>query len=244
MIDIHAHLLPNVDDGSQDIETSRELLINALNEGITDICLTPHFCRVDNYVLKKEAIIKRFLEFKKQVNDIKINLYLGNEIMIERNIDKILEEKKLITLNNSNYVLVEFPFDKYLLEYDDYLYDIQSLGLKIIIAHPERYQFIDLDLINKWLKEGYYLQANSFSFEVKEKRSLLYKLIENGQLHLIASDAHSIYRPSTLKSAYDTIARKFNEETANLLMYTNPYNVINNKEIIRPNKVKKKLLNL
>lgn len=241
MIDIHTHLLPSVDDGSDSLKTSRKLLTDALNDGITDICLTPHFCRIDNYTYKKEAITNLFNDFKKQVQDININLYLGNELMIEQNLDKLLENNELCTINNSNYVLIEFPFDKYKDDYNEYLYNIKSLGLKIIIAHPERYNFINDEIIDNWIHSGYYLQANSSSFDVREKRKLLYKLIENGQLHLVASDAHNINRPSLLSETYELICHKFNEETANTLFNTNPYNVLNNIGIIKPEKVKKRL---
>lgn len=241
MIDIHTHILPLADDGSNSLEKSRELLVNALKDGITDICLTPHFCRMDDFVLKKQEIELRFNEFKKQVQDININLYLGNELMIEHNLDELLEKGELCTINNSKYVLIEFPFNEYKLDYDEYLYNISSLGLKIIIAHPERYSYTNDELIDKWLKQGYYMQANAMSFSVKEKRKLLYKMIEKGQLHLVASDAHGLNRPALLKETYDLIAHKFNEETANQLFNTNPKNVLNNVTIIKPLKVKKRL---
>lgn len=241
MIDIHTHILPLVDDGSNNLETSRKLLIDAYNDGISDICLTPHFCRMDNYTLKKDAITKHFNEFKKQVSDIKVNLYLGNELMIEHNLDELLEDNELCTINNSNYVLIEFPFDDYKNDYNEYLYNIRMLGLKIIIAHPERYNFISNELIDYWLNNGYYMQANASSFKVKEKRKLLYKLIENGKLHIVASDAHSIHRPSLLSETYKLISHKFDMETADILFNTNPYNVLNNINIIKPKKIKKKL---
>lgn len=241
MIDIHTHILPSVDDGSKNIEISRKLLIDAHNDGITDICLTPHFCRMDNYTYKKEYITNLFNEFKKQVKDININLYLGNELMIEHNLDELLEQKQLCTINNSNYVLIEFPFDDYKTDYNEYLYNIRMLGLKIIIAHPERYNFINDEIIDYWLNNGYYLQANSSSFNIREKRKFLYKLIENGYLHIIASDAHSINRPSLLSETYKLISNKFNKETADILFNSNPYNVLNNIDIIKPKKVKKKL---
>lgn len=241
MIDIHTHILPSVDDGSQSIEMSRKLLIDAHNDGITDICLTPHFCRMDNYTYKKEYITNLFNDFKKQVKDININLYLGNELMIEHSLDELLEQKQLCTINNSNYVLIEFPFDNYKTDYNEYLYNIRMLGLKIIIAHPERYNFINDEIIDYWLNNGYYLQANSSSFNIREKRKLLYKLIENGYLHVIASDAHSINRPSLLSETYKLISNKFNKETADILFNINPYNILNNIDIIKPKRVKKKL---
>ena len=241
MIDIHTHLLPCVDDGSQSLEESRNLLQQAIEDGITDICLTPHFCRIDEFIYKKEYISNKFNEFKESCSDLKINLYLGNEIMIERNIDTLIENNELCTINDSKYVLIEFPFNEYKDEYDEYLYDISSLGLKVIIAHPERYRFINEELIDKWLSNGYILQANASSFEIKDRKKLLFKLIEEGKLSLVSSDAHSEHRPALLKDAYELIKHKFNQEVADTLFNVNPYNILNNETIIKLNKTKKKL---
>lgn len=241
MIDIHSHLLPSVDDGSKSLEETINLIKLAIQDGVSDICITPHFCRVDNYVVKKEELITKFNDLKEACKDLKINLYLGNELMIEQNLDLLLENDELCTLNNSKYVLVEFPFNKYKEEYNDYLYDISSLDLKIIIAHPERYDFISDELIDRWLHNGYLLQANANSFKDNQKKKLLFKLIENGKLSFVASDAHNTHRNTVMSDIYELIAHKFNDETAETLFNTNPKHVLNNESIIKLNKVKKRL---
>ena len=241
MIDIHTHLLPSVDDGSSDLNETRLLLETAIKDGTKDIVLTPHFCRMDNYVCRRKDLLLKFNNLKSQVKDLNINLYLGNELMIEQNLDTLLENNELLTINNSHYVLVEFPFDEYKKEYDEYLYNISSLGLKIIIAHPERYSYINENLINSWLKNKYCLQANARSFVRKDRKKLLFKLIQNGQLHIIASDAHNEYRPPVLSDTYKLISKKFNTQTAEILFNTNPYNVLNDIDLITLPKQKQRL---
>lgn len=244
MIDIHTHLLPCVDDGSSSIEETIELINKAIKDGISDICLTPHFSRVDEYLYLKDELLERFISLKLKTIDLNINIYLGNEIMIERGIDELLEKEKLSTINNSKYVLIEFPLNTYKKEYDDYLYDIKALGLKIIIAHPERYSFINDKLINEWLNNGYYLQANASSLKRKDTRKVLYKLISEGKVFLFASDVHGKNRPSFLKEAYELIEKKYNKELADILFCTNPKNVINDLKLVKPIIVKKKRLTL
>lgn len=232
MIDIHNHILPLVDDGSNSLELSRKLLMGAYNEGISDVCITPHFARVFDLHVYSDELEERFLEFKKQVKDIKVNLYLGNELFIDKEMDKLLLEKKVLSLNNSKYVLIEFPFDRYDDDFDEYLYNI-SLDYKIIIAHPERYDYVlkNHKFVDRWLHEGYYLQANQSSLFNFRQKHLIYKLIEDNQLSFIASDAHNASRPLSLKNSYEVVKKKFDKQVADILMNVNPMCVLNNTDL-------------
>lgn len=244
MIDIHNHILPGVDDGSKSQDISRVLLIDAINEGISDICITPHYSRIDNFVLHKKELLNRFNEFKQANSDLNINLYLGNELLINKDLDILLKNDELCSLNGSRYVLVEFPFDRYKSEYDEYLLNITYLGYRIIIAHPERYDYV-LDkpekYIDRWIDAGYYLQSNQSSFFYQKRKRFLFDLIESQKLHFIASDAHSEHRPLTLIDGYELVRRKFNEEVADILFVKNPENVIKDRDIINLPKTKKRL---
>ena len=242
MIDIHNHLIPNIDDGSDSLELSRNLLKEAIEEGITDVLITPHYMPKGEYRVKRNELIKLFNEFKSACADLKINLYLGNELFIDSELDELIENNEVCTMNDSDYVLIEFPFTNYKDDYDEYLYNV-SLSKKVIIAHPERYKYVqdNHDFVRRWLSNGYYLQANqTFRFSKTEKK-VVFDLIEKGKLHFISSDAHSEYRPLHLKNCYELIERKFSKETADLLMDINPLSVINNKRVKRVPAIKKHL---
>ena len=242
MIDIHNHLIPNIDDGSDSLELSRNLLKEAIEEDITDVLITPHYMPKGEYRVKRNELLKLFNEFKSACADLKINLYLGNELFIDSSLDQLIESKQVCSLNNSDYILVEFPFTEYKDDYDEYLYNI-SLTHKVIIAHPERYDYVisDHNFVDRWLRNGYYSQSNqTFRFNKVEKK-VVYDLIEKGRLSFIASDAHSVYRPVHLKSCYELIEKKFSKETADLLMNVNPLRVIENKAIKKVPPVKKRL---
>ena len=73
MIDIHNHLIPNIDDGSDSLELSRSLLKDAIEEGITHVCITPHFMKHGPYKVERDELIKLFYQFKENVKDLKIN---------------------------------------------------------------------------------------------------------------------------------------------------------------------------
>lgn len=242
MIDIHNHIIPNVDDGSDSLELSRQLLIDAIEEEITDVCITPHFMKHGPYKLRKKELTFVFEEFKKNVADLEVNLYLGNELYIDRELDDLLMNNQICSLNDSRYVLVEFPFEEYKSEYDEYLYNV-SLNYRIIIAHPERYRYVkrDPEFVDRWITNGYVLQSNSSSFYSKDTKRVIFELIEKGKLTFIASDAHNEYRPLTLIDAYDQVARKFSEETAELLMNVNPRRVLEDKPLRRVHPIRKRL---
>ena len=113
-IDIHSHLLPGVDDGSQTIEDSLYLIKKAIEDGIEYIVLTPHYIKNGEFRLKRNEIAKRYQEFKQIVldNNLDIKLLLGNELYIHQDLDEMILNKEVCSLTNTSYVLVEFTFDK------------------------------------------------------------------------------------------------------------------------------------
>ena len=238
MIDIHSHLVPGVDDGSQSIEESLALLKQAEEDGITELITTPHFMKNGQFRIRASELVKRFNELK-QAYQGSVKLHLGNELYIHPELPELLEQGDILTLAESKTILVEFPFQSYKNEYDEILYEL-SLKYRIIIAHPERYQYVqeDPNFCLQWLKEGYYLQANQSSLFKKETKKVLLPMIEHGFISFIASDAHNKYRTCTLGSAQDFISEKYGVDAAFLLMEKNPKKVLNN-EIIQKYQGKK-----
>ena len=243
MIDIHCHILPNVDDGCSSIRETRKLLENAINEGVSDVLITPHFSRNDDFIKKSKELLDIFNDVKRECSDLNINLYLGNELMIDKDLDELLISHELLSLNDTNYVLVEFPFEDYKDEYDEYLYNLSISGYKVIIAHPERYKWVmdDYSYIDKWINADYYIQCNVTSLNVWKQRSLMHKMIERQNVHFIASDAHGENRPLSLIKGYEMIRNKFNENVANVLFEDNPRRLLNNEEIVNVDKCKRRL---
>lgn len=201
MFDIHTHILPCIDDGSESIEESINMLEDAIKQGITDIIFTPHFdtyqnkCNLDtNYQLE-------FDNFKKEVEkrNLKINLYLGNEIYYTKGVYQFLRNKKIFPLGNSNKVLVEFSYEKFRHNIEDVIYEFYVEGYQTIIAHAERYNYSNLKLIKKWKEKGALIQVNASSFYGDKKRKkLAVKLLKHNLIDYIASDIHS-FRKNNIK---------------------------------------------
>ena len=241
MIDIHNHLVPGVDDGSDSLETSRKLIERAIQDGITDILTTPHFIKGNKADIERQEMLGRFEQLKEDVKDLKINLYLGNELYIDYQLDELLMEKRISSLNDSRFVLVEFPFTRYEDEYDEYLYNI-SLNYEIIIAHPERYEYVqkDLKFTDRWLENNYYLQVNQDSFFASDRKKTVLKMVEEGLVSMVASDGHNLHRPVVLKDCYEFVRKKFSKDIADKLFEINPRHIINDEEIEKVDKCRKR----
>ena len=230
MIDIHTHILPKVDDGSQSLEESLELLKGAAKEGTTDLIITCHYDKEGYYHKKRAELLDRFALFREQAADIPVELYLGNELYIHRDLARDLINGTCSPLADSHYVLVEFPFESYSEDYDDILYDIKRAGYQIIIAHPERYESVqdDEDFCERWLEEGYLLQSNVSS--LKHHKRTMDTLLSNKWISFMASDGHNLRRPILMKDGYDYIKRKYGPQRAQDLFVINPMRVIRNEE--------------
>ena len=192
MIDIHAHILPAADDGSKDLSQSLEMLFEEERQGVTDIVLTPHY-RAD-YLTDKDELTAKFEELKKAAaeNGVKSRLYLGQEIFVFDGIVDLLKQGKVLPINGTNYVLIEFSAVKYA-DIPETVYTLSTKGYLPIVAHLERYAYADLDVAREVKETGGLIQVNAGSFCGKLKR--LYKrkvreLIKDGLVDFVASDVH------------------------------------------------------
>ena len=210
MIDIHTHVIPNVDDGSPNLETSLEMIKHEISIGVDTIYCTPHHI-YHRYEKSVEEIKKAFQTLKEAVEKEKlpIKLYLGQEICYTHREDILgmLKAGKLLTLNNTNRVLLEFSFTREPEDLLDILYNFSINGYEVIIAHIERYECISYDKVVALINEGAKIQINSNSYlgltTWKEKR-FVKKLLKKGLVDYVASDTHS-FRPSTLDKSYKKI---------------------------------------
>ena len=241
MIDIHSHLIPGVDDGSQSFEESLFLLKQAEQDGVTELITTPHFMKNGEFRMKAPELVQRFNELK-QAYKGPIKLHLGNELYIHPDLPELLEKGEVLTLAESETILVEFPFQNYRDEYDEILYEL-SLKYRIIIAHPERYRYVqeDPNFCLRWLNEGYLLQANQNSLFKKETKKVLVPMIEHGFISFAASDAHNEHRPCVLSEAREFLAEEFGEQFAVQLTQETPEKILKNEPIVQEyREIKKK----
>ena len=210
MVDIHTHVIPNVDDGSPSLNESINMIKHEISIGVDTIYCTPHHI-YKRYEKSAEEIKSQFELLKKEVEkeNLPINLYLGQEICYSHREDqiKMLKEGELLTLNNTNRVLLEFSFTREPEDVLDVIYNFNVNGYEVIIAHVERYEWMTIDKVKALKSEGALIQINSNSYlgmtSWKEKR-ITRKLLKLGLVDFVASDTHS-FRPSTLDKSYKKI---------------------------------------
>jgi protein-tyrosine phosphatase len=212
MKDIHTHIIPFVDDGSPDLETSVNMIKHEIDIGVTEIICTPHHI-YHRYEATVKVIKERFNFLKEEVErlNLPIKLYLGQEICYSHREDIIamLKKGELLTLNNTNRVLLEFSFTREPEDILDIIYNFNVNGYEVIIAHVERYEWMDYNKVLALRNEGALIQINSNSYlgltTWSEKR-FVKKLLKHNLVDFVASDTHS-FRPSTLDKSYKKIKK-------------------------------------
>ena len=230
MIDIHTHLLFGVDDGSVNLEESINQINKAYENGIKAIVLTPHYIEDSKYSSNLENNKKIFNILKSKITNVE--LFLGNECYITDDLLKLLKEKKITTINNSKYLLVEFPRMGKLLNLEEKLQTLINNDIIPIICHPERYSIYKenpkniVNLINL----GCLIQINAFSllklYGSDAKKTAMY-FLKNEYVDFIATDIHDRDFYSSIKK----LKKITNEEYFKKITITNPLKVINNEDI-------------
>lgn len=225
MIDIHSHIIPNVDDGSTSMDASINLLKDAIKEGITDIICTPHYRKM-MFETSIDEIKEQFnnLVIEAKRNDLDVNLYLGQEIYIRRPsaLRDYKNNNRLMTLNNSDWLLLEFSYTNDI-DISEVVFNAKLDGYNSIIAHIERYQYVDINQAIEIKSSGALIQVNASSINGKygfaTKRRVM-KLIKNNLVDFVASDIHQT-RENGMAKAYNKIVKKFGLEVANKLFKEN-----------------------
>ncbi len=239
MTDIHCHIIHGVDDGSYDIEESLKMAQLAADGGTEIIVATPH-CNSEIYPNYWDADLKnRFMQLRNRISSEKIpvKLCLGHEILADGNFIELLKKGNLLTLNNSRYPLVEFDFLEHSESVFSKLEKLIAEGFVPIVAHPERYAFVneDIDAVFMLKRIGCLLQINrgsirgSFGRQIEETANVI---LENELADFIASDAHSPYMRTTyLADIHEFISETYSMDYARLLLSDNPNRVLQNKKI-------------
>ncbi len=197
MRDLHCHLLFGVDDGAKTFEQTKELLHQAYQNGITDIMFTPHYVPDSRFVSNKNnnlSIIKPIRKYAKE--QYNINVFLGNEVFISKNILSLYKEGEISTLNDSRYMLIEIPMFNKINSLKSIIFELTSNGIIPILAHPERYvsYYKDFDFFFELKNMGVLLQINYASLVGtygRKARNMAKKLLKLNLVDFVGSDIHS-----------------------------------------------------
>ena len=228
MIDIHTHVLPFVDDGCASLEESVALVSELFNKGVTDIVCTPHYS--GKFKATKSDITENILKLSNVLKEkgIDVNLYYGREVFMGRTALKEMQPFSEFTLNGTDFALIEFSFNDFT-EICEYVYSLVLKGIKPIVAHFERYTYADLNTALEVKRIGGHVSINAsslFPFNSNRRRAL--RLLNNGVVDFIASDAH-FGRKIAMDKAYNMVKRKFGERGADVLFNLNAELIIKGK---------------
>ena len=231
MIDLHCHILPGLDDGSESSSMTVEMARLAVKTGTTDIVCTPH-CRSSDRTLPRR--IDEICQLTSRMNlllrecGVELNLYPGMELLCRDGLLELLESEDVLTLAGSRYLLIEFDFDAPLSRMETAIDLVTDFRLRPVIAHPERYTAVQRDprRLDVWFRRSCLIQVNKGSilgrFGPRAEAAADW-ILGNGLAHLVASDAHRPDRRTPwLAEAYEAVAERLGQADARFLFEIGP----------------------
>lgn len=194
-IDIHSHLLPGIDDGAKDEKTVIALVERLKQQGIDEVCLTPHFYSNHDQLSEFIEQRKNTLDKVKHIFEAKNLKYcVGTEVLLSRNIfsNESLDE---LCFKNTRYMLVEIPVSikkqRTLEQYINKLF--ANYSITPVIAHVERYRWLFNYKGLVWLNDiGCHVQFDNAALLKRRDRKKILQFIDLGLIHLCGSDAHDL----------------------------------------------------
>ena len=237
-LDIHCHILPGVDDGSKNMDMSMAMLDHAYNEGIRAIILTPHYH--GGYVETDSSIIdETYRDLKahlfKQHPDMK--LFIGHEIYYYPSVHEWIEEGRVHTLADSNYVLLEFSTRVEKRELLEAVQNMCNHGYYPVLAHVERYDCLvrEPSFVGELIDNGAYIQINTRSVTGEDGmriRHFIKRLLKEEWVHFLGTDAHSMgRRKPDIAECAQLVIKKYGEEYASKILYANAVNIVNDEPL-------------
>lgn len=235
MIDIHSHILPNVDDGARDLAESLAMAHLAVADGLTHLFATPH--HRDYTSLSRLEVVQRVVQLQGELDKAGVALTLlpGHEVRLYDDMFADWDNNLAGPLGHSMYVLAEPLFTHYDKHTDAMLFELFDRGYIPIMAHPERIRPIqeNLALIEPFLARGGLTQITATSLTGTgdwRGKQTAETMLRNGMVHIIASDAHhSYHRTPVLAAARDLAAVIVGLEEATAMVSSRPMAVVNNE---------------
>ena len=238
MIDLHCHMLPAIDDGARDLDTALEMARISLDDGIDLTACTPH---IYPGIYHNDAVkIRHAVDvFRRQLDEAEIALQItdGADIQVVPELTERLEAGVFPTLNASRYFLLEPPHHSLPPRFTEAIFQVLACGLVPVITHPERLTWLVTEhyhLFVEAVKQGAWLQVTAGSLTGRFGNRARYwgqRMLEDGLVHILATDAHSIgQRPPLLHEGVDAAAKWVGAEEAERLVNERPRGIIDNAE--------------
>ena len=213
MIDIHSHILPAIDDGSQSVEESLELMEISYKQGVKVMVATPHFYAEKDH---PEDFFARRDAAEAKLYEAMFSEYLYPKLMVGAEVayyDGIARSDILsrLCIRGTDVLLLEMPFRHWSKKVISDVIDIQKVtGLQVVIAHIHRYvQFQERGVLENFLEQGIWIQSNADAFISKHTVKQALNMLEKNQIHVLGSDCHNLEsrRPDMHEAAEIIVAK-------------------------------------
>jgi protein-tyrosine phosphatase len=233
LIDLHSHLLPGVDDGAPDLSTSLDMARMAVSDGIEVMACTPHFMpglydnEADDIRTRVAALNQKLIE-----EEINLALVVGCDAHIRPDFITCLRTNTLLRLHDSRYVLFEPSHVTAPPRLDEFMFNILMAGFVPILTHPERFRWIEgnYKIFQTLVESGVWMQVTAGSLTGHFGKRAHYwgqKMLAEGLVHIIASDAHDTSRrPPLMSEAFQVAVREVGLDEAHHLVLTRPQAVL------------------
>lgn len=233
MIDIHAHILPDIDDGAQTMRDSVEMVRELAKAGATDIIATPHYVDETIYTSPRDENEKLLDELRRELANegVGVELHLGNEIYLNEKIAELVGAGEVATLAGGEYLLVELPMSGEYAGYEDTMRDLMAAGYKVILAHPERYIAVqnDFTILQNLREMGVLLQCNLGSIigkYGKRARKVVRKLAKEKMIFAFGSDIHHCQGADYWALAQKKLGKYYGEPELEQVLVGNPRGIL------------------
>lgn len=243
IIDIHAHILPGVDDGARDMAETRRLLESAYAQGVRHVIATPHYAVWNGTGEDEKQSVPAVLAAVDAVQEEALqiagdlNIYPGQEILYYYELAEHLDAGKVLTLAGTKYVLIEFTPGEKLRKMELAVRKLVLHGYAPVIAHVERYTALrKRDAAETLIGAGALLQMNFSSLlhgSFMSRKPFIWRrmpeifwcrqMVREGKIHLLGTDMHrSDYRPPRLKAAVEWLQKELGDAAYRRLLRENP----------------------
>ena len=236
LFDLHCHMIPGIDDGSSDLDTSLKMARMSVADGVSVIACTPHiFPSVYDNTGPDIRRRVQWLQFELDAAGINCRLVAGCDAHIAPDLVSKLKSGLVLSVNDSRYVLVEPPHHVLPPNVDRLFFDLLAAGYVPILTHPERMSWADgnQDLLDRLIRSGTWMQVTAGSilggFGQQAKRRAE-RMLHQGWVHIVASDAHNAtQRPPTMGQAFRALCDLVGLDEAENLVKLRPLAILENR---------------
>jgi len=229
VIDLHCHILPAVDDGSRGIDESLEMARVLLDVGFTTVAASPHYGDGPGGDVSPALASSTREQLMAALKDAGIGLELlpnAEHYLTPLTMERIARREVVSIGGKSSWLLLELPWEP-IVRLEELIFRVQSAGYKILLAHPERYRYLDEEIIERLIERQVKVQLELGSVigrYGRRSKQLAKRWLRRGMVHVVASDLH---RPEPWpKKALKTLAKLVDDDTFSRLTCLNQQAII------------------